>query len=104
DWLSVPSSAGCWIVGRLVSGATAADDVCQPTTARAARANSKRMEMRFTASKLAAATLAIVGLAEGTGHLHRRFANHVPLSPLSFLSRAADVHPDRLAVRYGTRT
>jgi fatty-acyl-CoA synthase len=62
------------------------------------------MEMRFTAGKLAAATLAIVGLAEGTGYLHRRYANHVPLSPLSFLARAADVHPERLAVRYGTRS
>jgi fatty-acyl-CoA synthase len=62
------------------------------------------MEMRFTASTLAAATLAIVGLAEGSPYLHRRYANHVPLSPLSFLERAADVHPDRLAVRYGTRS
>jgi fatty-acyl-CoA synthase len=45
-----------------------------------------------------------VGLAEGTGYLHRRYANHVPLSPLSFLQRAADVHPERLAVRYGVRS
>src|SRR6476619_1272379 len=92
------------MVGTFVSGATAADDVCQPTTTRAAAASNRRMEMRFTARKLAAATLAIVGLAEGTGYLHRRYANHVPLSPLSFLARAADVHPERLAVRYGTRS
>ena len=45
-----------------------------------------------------------MGLAEGTGYLHRRYANHVPLSPLSFLDRAADVHPERLAVRYGVRS
>lgn len=31
-------------------------------------------------------------------------ANYVPLSPLSFLSRTANVYPDRTAVRYGTRT
>lgn len=31
-------------------------------------------------------------------------ANHVPLSPLSFLSRARDVYPDRPAVTYGKRT
>ena len=29
-------------------------------------------------------------------------ANHVPLSPLSFLTRAASVHPDRLAVVHGS--
>jgi fatty-acyl-CoA synthase len=28
-------------------------------------------------------------------------ANHVPLSPVSFLSRAASVHPDRIAVVHG---
>ncbi len=28
-------------------------------------------------------------------------ANHVPLSPVSFLARTAAVHPDRLAVAYG---
>jgi fatty-acyl-CoA synthase len=36
--------------------------------------------------------------------LHRRPANHVPLSPLSLLARARDVHPERLAVRYGARS
>jgi len=30
-------------------------------------------------------------------------ANHVALSPLSFLHRTANVHPDRLAVVYGKR-
>ena len=29
-------------------------------------------------------------------------ANYVPLSPVSFLARAAAVHPDRLAVVHGT--
>lgn len=33
----------------------------------------------------------------------RNAANHVPLSPLSFLSRAADVFPGRVAVIYGQR-
>ncbi|HIF23611.1 MAG TPA: hypothetical protein EYQ27_17310, partial [Gemmatimonadetes bacterium] len=33
----------------------------------------------------------------------RRSANHVPLSPLSFLQRTAAVYPDRCAVRYGER-
>ncbi len=28
-------------------------------------------------------------------------ANYVPLSPISFLSRSAQVHPDRVAIRYG---
>lgn len=28
-------------------------------------------------------------------------ANYVPLSPVSFLARAAAVHPDRLAVVHG---
>jgi fatty-acyl-CoA synthase len=36
--------------------------------------------------------------------LRRRPANHVALSPLSFLARARDVHPERLAVRYGARS
>nr|WP_307437126.1 AMP-binding protein [Labrys monachus] len=35
--------------------------------------------------------------------LRRRAANHVPLSPLSFLRRAAAAHPDRIAVVYGQR-
>ncbi len=35
--------------------------------------------------------------------LERNAANHVPLSPLSFLARAASVHPDRLAVVHGAR-
>jgi fatty-acyl-CoA synthase len=33
----------------------------------------------------------------------RNAANHVPLSPLSFLSRAAEVYPGRVAVIYGKR-
>ncbi|REJ73146.1 MAG: acyl-CoA synthetase [Acidobacteria bacterium] len=36
--------------------------------------------------------------------LPRRDANHTPLSPLSFLPRAAAVHPEHAAVRYGERT
>jgi fatty-acyl-CoA synthase len=32
--------------------------------------------------------------------LGKREANHVPLSPLSFLRRTADVFPDRAAIRY----
>ncbi|MGY0831863.1 acyl-CoA synthetase [Azospirillum argentinense] len=31
-------------------------------------------------------------------------ANHVPLSPLSFLKRAAKVYPDKPAIRHGRRT
>ncbi|MED5535956.1 MAG: acyl-CoA synthetase [Pseudomonadota bacterium] len=34
-------------------------------------------------------------------HLERNQANYVPLSPLSFLRRAAEVFPDRLAVIHG---
>ncbi len=45
----------------------------------------------------------LVDLTGDKPFLHRRVANHVPLSPLSFLDRAADVHPDRLAVQYGAR-
>jgi fatty-acyl-CoA synthase len=33
--------------------------------------------------------------------LGKRTANHVPLSPLSFLRRTAEVHPDFPAIRYG---
>src|SRR5258708_21337736 len=33
--------------------------------------------------------------------LDRNPANHVPLSPLSFLARAAEVYPDRTAVIHG---
>jgi fatty-acyl-CoA synthase len=33
--------------------------------------------------------------------LDKNPANHVPLSPLSFLDRAADVHPDRVSVIHG---
>ncbi|MEM7172332.1 MAG: acyl-CoA synthetase [Pseudomonadota bacterium] len=36
-------------------------------------------------------------------HLDPRAANFTPLSPLSFLSRAADVYPDRLGLVYGDR-
>ena len=34
-------------------------------------------------------------------HLQRGAANHVPLSPLSFLARAASVYPDKPAVIHG---
>jgi len=30
-------------------------------------------------------------------------ANHVPLTPLSFLARTADIYPDRIAVMHGSR-
>ena len=33
--------------------------------------------------------------------MERREANHVPLTPLSFLSRVADIYPTRTAVIYG---
>jgi fatty-acyl-CoA synthase len=36
-------------------------------------------------------------------HLARREANHAPLTPLSFLSRAADIYPDKIAVIHGER-
>ena len=36
-------------------------------------------------------------------HLSRNAANHVPLTPLTFLDRTAAVFPDRLAVRHGKR-
>ena len=46
-----------------------------------------------------------MGQATGAGiyeqGLHRRRANHVPLSPITFLERAAAVYPDRPAVVYG---
>ena len=35
--------------------------------------------------------------------LRRRPANHVPLTPLSFLRRAADVFPNEIAVSYADR-
>ena len=35
--------------------------------------------------------------------LPKTAANHVPLSPLSFLTRTADLHPDRAALIYGDR-
>jgi fatty-acyl-CoA synthase len=34
-------------------------------------------------------------------HLQRRAANHAPLSPLSFLARAAAIYPDKVAVIHG---
>jgi fatty-acyl-CoA synthase len=36
-------------------------------------------------------------------HLQRRAANYVPLSPLSFLARAAAIYPDKPAVIHGPR-
>ena len=36
--------------------------------------------------------------------LERRSANHVPLSPLSFIRRCAEVFPDRDAIRYAGRS
>ena len=35
--------------------------------------------------------------------LDRNAANHAPLTPLSFLARAAVTHPDRIAVIHGPR-
>jgi len=35
--------------------------------------------------------------------LDRLAANHVPLSPVSFLTRAARIYPDRVAVIHGER-
>jgi fatty-acyl-CoA synthase len=35
--------------------------------------------------------------------LRKNTANHVPLTPVGFLFRTADVHPERLAVTYGPR-
>jgi len=32
--------------------------------------------------------------------MKRRGANHVALTPLSFLQRTASVYPDRIAIRY----
>ena len=37
-------------------------------------------------------------------HLDRTPANHAPLTPLSFLERAASVYPDKAAVIHGDRT
>jgi fatty-acyl-CoA synthase len=37
----------------------------------------------------------------GAPHLRRRAANHAPLSPLSYLSRAAAIYPDRIAIIHG---
>ena len=36
-------------------------------------------------------------------HLDKNPANYVPLTPLSFLARAADVYPDRTAIIHGTQ-
>jgi 3-(methylthio)propionyl---CoA ligase len=36
-------------------------------------------------------------------HLRRRAANYTPLSPLSFLARAAAVYPDKTAIIHGTQ-
>ena len=36
-------------------------------------------------------------------HLNKRKANYVPLTPLSFLSRVAKVHPERTAVIYNNK-
>jgi len=36
--------------------------------------------------------------------LDRNAANHVPLTPVSFLERAADVYPDKVAVIHGERS
>jgi fatty-acyl-CoA synthase len=35
--------------------------------------------------------------------LGRNAANHVPLTPLSFLPRTALIHPDRVSVIHGPR-
>ncbi|PHS73536.1 MAG: acyl-CoA synthetase [Cycloclasticus sp.] len=37
------------------------------------------------------------------GELQKTQANYVPLSPISFLTRAAKIYPARLAISYGTR-
>ena len=36
-----------------------------------------------------------------SGFMDRREANHIALTPISFLSRTADIYPDRTAVIYG---
>jgi fatty-acyl-CoA synthase len=39
----------------------------------------------------------------GASHLRRRAANHAPLSPLSFLARAAAIYPDKTAIVHGAQ-
>lgn len=39
-------------------------------------------------------------LSSEAAFLRRRSANHAPLTPLTFLARAADVYPDRVAIVY----
>ncbi len=41
------------------------------------------------------------GPRRGRSDLPPGAANHVPLSPLSFLARSADVYPDKVAVIHG---
>src|SRR5260221_3276834 len=36
-------------------------------------------------------------------HLRRSAANYAPLSPVSFLARAAAIYPDKTAIIYGSR-
>ena len=104
DWASVPSSAGRTIGGSFVSGAGAAEEmVCRPITTRRPTASRTSTEIRFIAEHGTRCYPRKIVVSEPPSFLHRRAANHVPLSPLSFLARAADVHPDRLAVRYGAR-
>lgn len=46
----------------------------------------------------------MIGDARGLqGELQKTEANYVPLSPVSFLTRAAKVYPDQLAISYGKR-
>ena len=42
-------------------------------------------------------------LADNDGDMRETEANHVPLTPLSFLARTVDLYPDREAVIYGDR-
>ena len=37
-------------------------------------------------------------------HLHKNPANFVPLSPISFVERSAEVFADQIAVIHGSRT
>jgi fatty-acyl-CoA synthase len=40
---------------------------------------------------------------DGFDALPQRPANHVPLSPISFLERAARIYPGRVAIIHGAR-
>ena len=64
---------------------------------------SSRRDQRTRAAKRAASPRIVAKRGGLFASLKPNPANYVPLTPISFLPRSAEIHPERLAVIHGAR-